>query len=563
MSLPTFNSHHVINVKDYYLPGDPDDTLSILRALNDLDVNYGGWGIDPGSIYPVIVSIKYKYILYFPAGLYRISSRIILSGSFASLKMLGDNAVIQPTEDASFVDENQESPNYGQPMFALEHENAYNFGIEGLNFIGFHKAVRIFKNNEIDSGMLEVTNCGFQLNYLVGLEISYLSGIATIKKCKFMGSEIALNLVAADKIIIEKCWISNSANMAGLHTAPIYNGSRLTLRDCMLIPSILAPTCVEPAWINNYGSVEVYNTRQSGEENSYTLINNFAGLGDMRFSSNIPEPNWITIRDCQCYAVFGNHTEGSSPIYLQPAAARFVTAVPNQIYIENNRGFLMAKIIDFSYYYYSEDAASIEAMILSSGAAGSVMPFNISVRVSHNVGGWPHSNGTQIPNGLLPYVRDRSDLWPVKENKDLPIYGGSGVVQIDGSIIYTFEYGNEFDKKSALLIHYTGNPNVGGAAIPYGYSGAFIGIAKSNGCWNGSELQQALTLETVLNKIGDPNPAGYPTGTFNVDLYWEASGTPYLPASESNTQFCIKISGRSGGNWYDTIKVSPVTAIME
>ena len=187
MSLPTFNSHHVINVKDYYLPGDPDDTLSILRALNDLDVNYGGWGIDPGSIYPVIVSIKYKYILYFPAGLYRISSRIILSGSFASLKMLGDNAVIQPTEDASFVDENQESPNYGQPMFALEHENAYNFGIEGLNFIGFHKAVRIFKNNEIDSGMLEVTNCGFQLNYLVGLEISYLSGIATIKKCKFYG----------------------------------------------------------------------------------------------------------------------------------------------------------------------------------------------------------------------------------------------------------------------------------------------------------------------------------------------------------------------------------------
>src|SRR5690606_28417565 len=152
-----------------------------------------------------------------------------------------------------------------------------------------------------------------------------------------------------------------------------------------------------------------------GEENSYTLVNNFSGLGDMRFSSNNPEPSWITIRDCQCYAVFGNQTEGSSPVYLQPAAVRFVTAVPNQIYIENNRGFLMAKIIDFSYYYYSEDAANIEAMILSSGAPGSVVPFNITVRVSHNVGGWPHSNGTQIPNGLLPYVRDSSDLWPVKE----------------------------------------------------------------------------------------------------------------------------------------------------
>lgn len=536
-------------MRDYHNPTDPDDTLSIQRALLDLYQNYGGWGVappDPDA--PVL--IPFKYVLYFPAGTYVINEPIKLGGSFSGIHIAGDNAVVRPSAGGHFEDTDPQSPTFGTKYFAFEHELCYNVKMEGMNFIGFEKAVRIFKDNRIDSGRVEITNCGFYSNDLVALELNYASGIAELSNCKFMENGIALDILAGDKITVQHCWISYKGGMTGIHPAPIHNYARLKMSDCMLIPAEMEANCIEPAWINNYGSVEIYNTRQSGESGSCTLVNNYAGVGNDALISGGLEPSAVIVRDCQCYGAFGVVFNGSNVAYTPPAVVRFVEKIPSQVIIENNRGFTFTKIMEFSVHEYGNNTTAINNMIENSayGLPSTVAPWSVAIKVKDNLCVFTHPNGSHIPSELWRFVRDENSLWPHQPTLQLQLLDHT-TDSVTGAQVFKFEYPASFE--DPLLLSFTGNPNSGGWA---GYRGQLIGIIKANGSWPGT-LAYALNFKELFNVNTDGNDP-----PFTVETVWESSGTRYQGPAVTNRNFLIKIKG-SDGSW-DQMKLTSLNAMM-
>jgi hypothetical protein len=320
-----------------------------------------------------------------------------------------------------------------------------------------------------------------------------------------------------------------------------------------LVPGNPDELCKEPAWVNNYNSVTITETRQGGEDGGFTLVNNFAGVGDA--FDHVPEVNAVRVKDCQCYATFGNiYGPNSSVIYAQPAILRYVSAIPNITAIEDNIGLILAKAIDFSKEEFEEDTESIQEMISESGATGNVVPFGVSVKVTNNVGGLPHSNGSHVPSELWQFVRDDDSLWPSKRGNELAPIGapaaGSG-----SSVRFSFDYGSNLN--TAYLINYVGFPNPGGSTS---YSGGFVGLLKANGFYTGTDIAQSLALEPLFNKIGDgPDPSMWPTGMFSVNVCWEATDSDVMLDSVTNHNFYIEVTGGSLG--YDSIKVTPLNSL--
>jgi hypothetical protein len=539
-----------INVQDYapVVGGVPqigqgitDDTQAIMDAIQALTQM---------SLFPpddVPVTLRTSPTLYFPAGIYNISDQITITSPLGCIKILGENVIIRPDPNQSG------NPFVGE--YALRVSDCEDFQLIDLSFLGFNKAVRL-ENGNPNSMQVVVRGCTFMSNQ-VGLEMSCQSTISVIEKSKFFENKKAIHLFTGDKVTIRDCWIE-SGTMSDIEVgedimkwpAQIENHARLAICNCVLVPH-LPIDATEPAWINNYKSVEVYNTRQGGESGSFTLVNNFAGVGDLRFSAE-NEPNAVTVRDCQCYAIYGNETISGS----QPAVLRYVDAIPSQTLIENNRGLLGAKIVDFSKDKYDGNHTDIVNMINASGASGVVVPFNVSVKIANNVGGWTHANGSHVPVELVDFVRDEAHLWPYKPQKELPLLSGNAASGFEFE--YPLDGTGSINKP--LLLEFSGNPNSLGWSK---YRGGVIGIIKANGAFNGN-VGYKLTFEPLYNINGDGSLTD-----FAVTLEWDAvPSTPpgldktFLPDSASaNRNFLVKIAGPDGA--YDQIRITPLDAMMK
>lgn len=519
-----------IDVKDYGATGNgvTDDSAAIQAAIAAIPYNI----TDEGGVFVCTTPT-----LYFPPGKYVIGSTIIFGETQSVVNVVGDNAIFIPK--TGFTD------------WAFNVQRAYKFKISGLIFLNFTKGVLINNETNLNTSQVFIEECNFQQCTEVALQLSGGSSIRVVEKCKFFMNTKAMIIYGGEKVVVKDNWISSS-NMEGVHPCQIENYALLHFETNLLEPQHPI-NAVEPAWINNYGSVVVEDVRQGGESGSFTLINNFAGNAPITSGH---EPHSIIVKNSQCYAVFGNST--LPPGMFQPAVLRYVEAIPNLTSIRNNTGLLDCSIVDFSYTNFHNDPILINNMIANSGPS---QPGNVCVEVENNVGGMGYAHNSFVPLELYPFLRGEDSKWPSqKPSIDLKVLD----VNISGAdIIYKFEYpfviGSNLIDTTPFMISYSGNPHPGSSTA---YGGVFVGIMKANGFFSGSEVSLHLLLDTITNEISAPY-AGFPVpGTFDVSLYWDESGTPDMPNASSNHIFYIKISGR-GGNTddYDRISVLPLFSL--
>ncbi len=539
--------------------GINDDTQAIRDAVND----YYNYLNGAAASYPGDITVYTQPVLYFPKGIYLISGQIDLRGAGYTVKVMGDDAIIAPY--STFNDH------------AFFHNRCYDVKIEGLNFKNFKKGLYLGNNDgPIDPGTNEpeyehlescqwsIISCSFQ-NCDEALGIFGLSAIVTVEKCKFYKNQVAINITGGDKVTVRDNWIT-SGNMS--HTiidgklyrpAQIENHGVLEFSSNLLVPLPPVEGTIEPAWINNYVDVTVSNVRQGAEPSSFTLINNYANW--VPYINN-HYPTTVSVRDSQCYAVYGCDYE-ASPMILQPAIVRYVDGVPNSTIIRNNRGLISCTLVDFSYELYLKPGHTGDIDTMMS-APGTPDPIFIIAEVANNAGGVLFGHGSYVPQTLYPYVRGEESLWPdSRRSGALQPIGEPIVDNVTESITYKFNYGasNIYDSfDQTYLINYTGNPNYAGLS---GFSGNFVGLVRANGNWTGtaSEVKQTLVLKELFNQRGNPNSGGYPTGVFNVQVYWETSNTEDLPPGATNRNFFIKITGRISDSSFDKIKVTPLNSL--
>lgn len=352
---------------------------------------------------------------------------------------------------------------------------------------------------------------------------------------------IPARYLSADKVIVRDCWIQSGEMENISHPAQILNQSVLTFDSNLLVPETPSGL-IEPAWINNYQTVYVSNTRQGGEENSFTLINNFAGSVPPVSNPNGLLPFSISVKDSECFAIYGNDSENG---ILHPAVVRYVTKMPNSTIIRNNIGLIDCRLVDFSYdkYYKPGHLDNIEDVFANSGAA---IPAHSFIEIANNAGGIRYGHNSYVPQILYPFIRDAESTWPSSPAPTSLQPVGPADISVPGFTIYKFEY---TDPRETLLLKYSGNPHPGSAH----YSGGYTALLRSNGTYVNGQVQQALRLHETSNEIGSPGT--FFAGTYDVSVYWDASAgtaTPELLPDvgveyNPNRFFYVKISNPNQG----------------
>lgn len=353
----------VINVKDYGAKGDghTDDTKAIQAAITAAtNAGYSTMQINPGDITNIYFGGSKK--IYFPFGTYRISHTI----SFGTYLNIGaDQAILEPTPD--FRVSNQ---------FAFSG-NGWQLIIKGLQFIGFSKALQI-NNQNANAGRIILQNCDF-INNGIAISLEAQSSISVIENCRFINDQKVLKQVG-DKVILRDSWIS-SGTLTGNHDAQIVVYGTLHLEDDLLVPTPPATGAIEPAWINNYGSVWASGIRQGAEPGSFTLINNFARAT----STFLNGSQVVSVQNSSCYAVYGTSANNPTPAVLR------LFNIPNQIILENLSGLVNASLMDFSHSLsiYSEESLNNK---------------NCSIKIGNIVGGYATGPDNLVPTPLRKFI---------------------------------------------------------------------------------------------------------------------------------------------------------------
>ena len=315
-SFVSTGSSSYINVKDFGAIGDgkTDDTQAIQKAMDY--ANKSRISAQKKSYFgermPFVGSSS---TIFFPKGEYYLTESLKV-GSYVSL--LGESSLL-------FADL--------KGIVAIQG-SFWQSKIESLQFIGFEQALSMNSQN-VDQGKVVIENCAFLGNELA-INIHAQSSLIHISKCRFSHNEKAM-AIQSDKAIVEANWIK-AGTLEGKHPSQIDVYGVMHFNYNILVPNTPSQNAIEPAWINNYGTVQVVGTRQGGESGSFTLINNFSKL-DVSYPIN---QNGVIVRDSDCYAVFGNRKG-----YRQPAVVR-VIELPNQIELSGIRGLVDAKLIDYS-----------------------------------------------------------------------------------------------------------------------------------------------------------------------------------------------------------------------
>lgn len=327
-----YKSYPLVDVKQFGAKGDGvhDDTKSIQKAVDYVLSQTQSIQLisHNGKKLPYVGSSPK---LYFPNGKYLIS-KTVQFGSYVFIE--GENAILIPAKD----------------NITAFKGDMWQCIIDGLQFIGFDTAIKIDTGNT-DQGKIVISNCTFMGNK-VSLYVEAQSSLVRIDNSRFSHNEKVL-IVKSDKSIFESNWVK-SGRMKGVRPSQVYvSYGVMHFYNNILVPNMPINGTVEPAWINNYGSINAYSNRQGGESGSFTLINNFA-----KARTKYPIiPNAVIIRDSESYAVYGN-----TKTYKQPALLRLIES-PNSIVIEGVRGLVDARLIDYSRELGSTNLSNTEISI--------------------------------------------------------------------------------------------------------------------------------------------------------------------------------------------------------
>ena len=359
-----------LSVKDYGAKGDgiTDDTKAVQQALEKAAIDQVSFQGIAGVYDKTPIYAGGSKIVFFPQGHYRISKSLQLMASYVHI--IGEKAILSPTLE-------RKSKSVGIIG------NIWQAHIEGMQLMGFDTAM-IINNHSIETGKILIEDCDFVGNKVALQVISY-GAMCIIRENRFVENQ-KVALLAGDKVDMSNNWIS-SGLLQGRQDAQIIANTVLHFDKNLLVPTHPAPGATEPAWINNYREVIINGVRQGGEAGSFTLVNNFA-----RFMIKPFWPNCVIIKESECYAVYGNGKDD-----FQPAALRLIE-VPNMIVLEDLRGFISAKAMDFSKTV--TPANTLKNVELAYGT----QPI-ISVRTSNLMGAFfRHSNNSDVPDILQKYI---------------------------------------------------------------------------------------------------------------------------------------------------------------
>lgn len=365
----TFAGEEYISVKSFGAKGDgiADDATAIQRAINEAQKQTRSQKTLPGLGMESAIYFGTTKTVFFPAGIYRIS-RPLKINSIQQIK--GEKAILAPASGSS-------------KLTAISGP-AWQINIEGLQFVGFQQAISI-NTGGVDVSKIVIADCDF-LNNKIAIDLSAQSALTIIKENRFYDNDKVLIIHSGDKVDMRDNWIT-SAKLSGLQDAQIINKEGVLHFDKnLLVPVPPAGNAVEPAWINNYNITYIDGARQGGEPGSFTLVNNFATAK----TTNPIVPNGVSIRNSDCFAVYGNKKG-----YFQPAALRLIN-IPNNIVLDNLKGFVDAKVIDFSQQTTKKPAALREVAL---------DPFFVKVDIRNVQGShYKHNNGTDIPDELKKFI---------------------------------------------------------------------------------------------------------------------------------------------------------------
>lgn len=355
-----------ISVKDFGAKADgkTDDTKAIQTALDKAQESQI-------NIFPKLqgsnIYIGASKTVVFPLGNY-VVSRPLKVGDY--VKIVGNGSILSPVQDKA------------KKINAIEGI-AWQASFEGLQFCNFNIALNL-NNNNLDVGKISISNCGFFSN-ACAISLNARSTISSISYNRFYYNTQTLNIMSGDMIDFCNNWIT-SGTLRGTHPCQIMNKGVLHFDKNLLVPTSPAAGTVEPAWINNYGSVHINDVRQGGETGSFTLVNNFAEA-----ETKYPiTPNAVIVRNSECYGVYGQKSG-----YFPPTVLRFIK-IPNQVILDGVRGIVDAKLMDYS---------QINSSSRNTQQNPKLNKNIIQIELRNIVGGrFFHGNGSDVPEMLKQFL---------------------------------------------------------------------------------------------------------------------------------------------------------------
>ncbi len=354
-----------ISVKDFGAKADgkTDDTKAIQAALDYAQASRI-------NIFPRFqesnIYIGATRTVVFPLGNYVIS-RSLRVGDYVAIS--GNGSILSPAQ------------NKEKRINAIEGV-AWQAIFEGLQFCNFDVALNL-NNNNLDVGKIVISNCGFFSNNCA-ISLDARSTISLVTCNKFHYNTQVLNIVRGDKVDFCDNWVT-SGTLRGTYPSQFVNNGVLHFDKNLLVPTPPASGTIEPAWINNFGSVDINDVRQGGEPGSFTLVNNFSEA-----QTKYPiTPNAVIVRNSECYGVYGQKSD-----YFPPAVLRLIK-IPNQIIFDGVRGLVDAKLMD----YTQVNAGRAKQQNLQ------VNKNIVQIELRNIVGSRSfHANGSDVPETLQQFL---------------------------------------------------------------------------------------------------------------------------------------------------------------
>lgn len=207
----------------------------------------------------------------YPRGGYKLT-RAIVMGPYARLK--GEKAILKQFTDA-------------EDIF---NWNCYQVAVKGFTFIGGRYALN-FYNDNINSTMIDVEKCDFMLqrSYAVNTvcthaTYSHMSASLSIKKCRFISTNKALNNCCDDATIADSWLQADKQNLTAASAFIMNRGTsgtdpdaktRLKIRNTFMIPDVGVEgvdRVNDVRWIDNYGAVNCDTVRFGGENAGMSIL---------------------------------------------------------------------------------------------------------------------------------------------------------------------------------------------------------------------------------------------------------------------------------------------------